>query len=179
MGVITNMNFTLKEAMELLERTPRLLNVWLSGLSDNWLDADEGEGTWTPVQVVGHLIEGEKHNWLPRLEMILQKGESEQFPPFDRYAHLNRGSEIPLEIQLQEFESLRRQNLARLQHILHSEEQLELTGQHPQFGKVNARELLSTWVVHDLTHLSQIMRVMAKRYADDVGPWIEFLRILK
>jgi hypothetical protein len=171
--------FQLGEAMEILNRTPGTLSVLLSGLSDRWLDANEGEDTWTPVQVLDHLVEGKKTNWIPRLELMIRHGEDATFPPFDRYAHLTKESESSLHSKLQEFRNLRRLNLIRLQELVEAEEQLALRGRHPQFGTVTVRELLSTWVVHDLAHLYQILRVMAKRYKRDVGPWIEFLGILK
>ncbi|GIP59878.1 DinB family protein [Paenibacillus woosongensis] len=173
------MNFDMNEAIQVLKSTPGTLTSLLAGLSDNWLHTNEGEETWTPIQVIGHLIEGEKYNWIPRLELIIQQGAAVSFPPFDRYAHLTKESESSLDNKLSEFQKLRMQNLNRLQALVHTEEQLELKGNHPQFGTVKIRELLSTWVVHDLTHMSQILRIMAKRYNQDVGPWIEFLRILK
>jgi hypothetical protein len=172
-------NFELGEAMEILDRTPGTLSFLLSGLSDRWLDAHEGEDTWTPIQVLDHLIEAEKSNWIPRLELMIRHGEAATFPPFDRYAHLTKQSESSLNSKLLEFQKLRRLNLTRLQEFVKTDEQLALQGRHPQFGTVKVRELLSTWVVHDLTHMYQILRIMAKRYKQDVGPWIEYLRILK
>jgi hypothetical protein len=173
------MNFNLKEAIELLERTPPTLECFLSGLSDEWLQCNEGEGTWNVSEVIEHLIEGEKNNWIPRLEIILQEGENRLFPPFDRYIHLNERSERSIEQKLLEFKTIRTQNITRLKVIIEPELHLELTGLHPAFGVVKLRELLSTWVVHDLTHIAQIVRVMAERYRADVGPWKEYLGILK
>ncbi|MGP7819669.1 DinB family protein [Niallia sp. 01092] len=173
------MNFSMKEAIEILERTPQTLEYFLSGLSDGWLQCNEGAGTWNVIEVVEHLIEGEKNNWVPRLEFILQEGESKPFPPFDRYSHLNDSSERPLEQKLFEFKTIRTQNITKLKSIIDPELHLEWTGSHPAFGVVKLRELLSTWVVHDLTHISQIVRVMAERYRTDVGPWKEYLGILK
>lgn len=173
------MNVTLKEAIEILERTPQTLESFLSGLSSPWLECKEGDGTWTPTEVIEHLIEGEKTNWIPRLEMILRDGESKPFPPFDRFAHLQASAERSLEQKLQAFKTLRQQNIAKLQELVDPETHFELTGTHPAFGPVKARELLSTWVVHDLTHIAQIVRVMAERYRTDVGPWKEYLGILK
>ncbi len=173
------MNFSLKEAIQVLERTPQALQYFLSGLSDRWLECNEGEGTWNATQVIDHLIEAEKTNWIPRLECILQEGERKLFPPFDRFSHLHAEDQRLIEQKIHEFKTIRTQNITTLQDMIHSEEQLELTGLHPQFGVVKARELLSTWVVHDLTHIAQIVRVMAVRYSGDVGPWIEYLGILK
>lgn len=172
------MNFNLKEAIEVLERTPQTLECFLSGLS-RWLQCNEGEGTWNVSEVIEHLIEGEKDNWIPRLEIILQEGESKQFPPFNRYSHLNESSERSIEQKLLEFKTIRAQNITKLKILIDPESHLELTGSHPAFGVVKLRELISTWVVHDLTHISQIVRVMAERYREDVGPWKEYLGILK
>ncbi|AYB38476.1 DinB family protein [Brevibacillus laterosporus] len=173
------MNFNMEEAIEVLERTPQTLEYFLSGLSDRWLLCNEGEGTWNVSEVIEHLFEGEKNNWIPRLEIILQEGESKVFPPFDRYSHLNERSERSLEQKLLEFKTIRTQNIIKLKALFESEFHLELTGSHPAFGVVKVREMLSTWVVHDLTHIAQIVRVMAERYRADVGPWIEYLGILK
>jgi hypothetical protein len=174
------MNFNMKEAIEVLERTPQSLENFLSGLSDAWLKCNEGEGTWNIYEVIEHLIEGEKNNWLPRLEIILQEDESKVFPPFDRYSHLSEGDETKLiEKKLLEFKKIRIQNIAKLNTLIENESDLEKTGAHPVFGEVKARELLSTWVVHDLTHIAQIVRILAERYRLDVGPWIEYLGILK
>ncbi|TWT01445.1 DinB family protein [Planomicrobium sp. CPCC 101079] len=172
------MNFKLEEAIEILERTPASLEALLSGLSPGWLRSNEGQGTWNPSQVIGHLIEGEKNDWVPRLEMILQEGETNPFPPFDRFAHLNENPEKPVEEKLSEFKKLRQESIDKLKHLVSSESQFELTGLHPEFGPVKLRELLSTWVVHDLTHSSQIARAMAERYREDVGPWKAYLGIL-
>lgn len=173
------MKFNLKEAIEILERTPQTLEHFLSGLSDGWLHCHEGEGTWNAAEVIDHLVEGEKHNWIPRLEIILQEGERKPFPPFDRYSHLNEQSERSIEQKLIEFKAMRARNIAKLKSLVESDLHLERTGIHPAFGTVRVRELLSTWVVHDLTHMAQIVRVMAERYRTDVGPWKEYLGILK
>jgi len=172
------MNYNTQEAISLLERTPLALTGLLSGLPDGWLQCNEGEGTWNAVQVVDHLIEGEINNWLPRLTHILQEGESSPFPPFDRFAHLQAGSDRTLEEKLLAFSDIRSRNIAKLKQLVDQGLPLEQTGAHPAFGVVKVRELLSTWVAHDLTHLAQIVRVMANRYRDDVGPWIAYLGIL-
>ncbi|MED4907943.1 DinB family protein [Brevibacillus centrosporus] len=173
------MNFNRQEAIEILERTPQTLKQFLSGLSGGWLGANEGEGTWNPVQVVEHLIEGEKTNWIPRLEFILQEGESKPFPPFDRFAHMKEEAAAKsLEQLLLAFQEIREQNITRLGSLVVTESDLEKTGFHPAFGVVKVRELISTWAVHDLTHIAQIVRVMAQRYRADVGPWQEYLGIL-
>ncbi|MDF2036117.1 DinB family protein [Cytobacillus oceanisediminis] len=173
------MNFNLREAMEILERTPHTLDALLIGLSLEWLNGNEGAGTWNAAEVVDHLIDGEEKNWIPRLKFILQEGESKPFPPFDRYAHLNVSDDLSLEEKLEVFKTLRMKNLATLSGITDLETHFEKTGLHPAFGPIRVRELISTWAVHDLTHISQISRVLANRYRTDVGPWIEYLGILK
>ncbi|PAD76918.1 DinB family protein [Paenibacillus campinasensis] len=172
------MNFSMEEAIEVLERTPKVLETLFTGLSDAWLVCNEGEGTWNASQVLDHLIEGEKSNWIPRLDMILSGGEGKPFPEFDRFAHLNHAA-APLSDRLSEFKKLRGDNILKLQQLVQHESQLECTGMHPAFGSVKASELIATWVVHDMTHLSQIVRVMAGRYREDVGPWIAFLSVLQ
>ncbi|TJY39626.1 DinB family protein [Cohnella pontilimi] len=172
------MNFKMVEAIEVLERTPQALEYFLSGLSEGWLQGNEGEGTWNVNEVIGHLIEGEKHDWIPRLEIILQDGERKTFAPFDRNAHLNEKPVRSIEEKLHEFKTLRALNINKLKALVDPEMDLELTGSHPALGTVKLRELLSTWVVHDLTHIVQIVRVMAERYRTDVGPWIQYLGIL-
>jgi len=173
------MNFTIAEAIEILERTPQTLEYFLSGLSKSWLYCHEGEGTWNASEVIDHLIEGEKINWLPRLQFILEEGENKPFLPFDRYAHLNESKDAALEQKLQAFKTIRAQNIAKLQSLIDPKLHLEKTGLHPEFGPVKVRELISTWAVHDLTHIAQIVRVMAERYREDVGPWSAYLGILK
>jgi len=173
------MKFDLKEAISVLERTPQTLEVFLTGLSDDWLHCREGDETWNIIEVLEHLIEGEKHNWIKRLETILKEGEKNPFPAFDRFSHLNQKVERSLEQTLLEFKELRNESLSKLKNLIHSDSQLELTGYHPAFGVVKVRQLISTWVVHDLTHISQLVRIMAERYRVDVGPWEEYLGILK
>lgn len=173
------MSFNLKEAIEVLERTPQSLEFFLLGLSDCWLQCNEGEDTWNATEVVEHLIEGEINNWMPRLEFILKEGAGKPFPSFDRFSHLNQRVERSFEQNLHEFKSIRKQNLTKLNRLIETKLQLEVTGSHPALGIVKIRELLSTWVVHDLTHMAQIVRIMAVRYKTDVGPFQEYLSILK
>jgi len=172
------MNLKFKEAMEILERTPHTLENFLSGLSEGWLQCNEGKDTWNAREVVLHLIEAEKNNWIPRLEWIIQEGENQKFPPFDRFAHLNNTAEMALDQILMEFKTIRTQNLTELKSFINPEKHFELTGLHPEFGQVKLSELLSTWIVHDLTHIAQIVRIMAERYREDVGPWKAYLGIL-
>jgi hypothetical protein len=173
------MNFNMNEAILVLERTPQTLEYFLAGLSNDWLICNEGEGTWNVSEVIEHLIEGEKKNWIPRLESILQEGENKPFPPFDRFSHLNKQSEETIEQRMVEFKKIRIENISKLKRLVDPEIHLEISGSHPVFGVVKLRELLSTWVVHDLTHIAQIVRIMSERYREDVGPWKEYLGILK
>jgi hypothetical protein len=173
------MNINVDEAIEVLSRTPQTLEYFLSGLSDGWLKCNEGKGTWNVSEVIEHLIEGEKNNWIPRLEFILQEGENKPFPHFDRYSHLINKSQGSIEGRLSEFKTIRKYNINKLKSLIDTELHLECTGYHPAFGVVKVRELISTWVVHDLTHISQIVRVMSERYREDVGPWDAYLSILK
>lgn len=172
------MNFHLNEALEILERTPETLERFLSGLSEGWLHSNEGEGTWNPLEIVEHLVEAERHNWIPRMESILAEGENNPFPVFDRYAHLKDTSERTVEEALSEFHTIRMTNISKLRAVVNPHD-LEKTGLHPEFGVVKLRELLSAWVVHDFTHMAQMVRVMAERYRADVGPWSAYLGILK
>ncbi|WP_417897839.1 DinB family protein [Bacillus haimaensis] len=173
------MLFNLKEAIEILERTPKTLEAMLSGLTSDWLQSNEGEDTWNVAEVVDHLIECDKTNWIPRMESILNDEEMKHFPPFDRFSLLNGQESKTIKQALQEFASLREHNVTKLKERYTSDRLLNLRGIHPEFGEVKLRELLATWVVHDLTHISQIVRVMAKRYQTDVGPWEAYLSILK
>ncbi|EGA90530.1 hypothetical protein GPDM_04194 [Planococcus donghaensis MPA1U2] len=173
------MNFSLDEAIQILEATPKTLESFLSNLSNDWLTCNEGEGTWNTSQVIDHLIECEKTNWIPRIKTILAETENKSFPPFDRDGHITNPPKTSLEQKLAEFKQLRLQNIKIVKDLIKSDSQFELTGEHPVFGEVKLRELISTWMVHDLTHLSQIVRVMAERYRKDVGPWEEYLGVLK
>ena len=172
------MDFNLKEATQVLERTPKVLESLLKGLSDNWLKRNEGENTWSPYEVLGHLIEGEKKDWIPRTRIILSHLEDRTFDTFDRYAHLEESSKT-IEELLQEFKTLRENNLSELKSFALNEQAFSKKGVHPDFGEVDLKQLLATWVVHDLGHISQINRVMAKQYVNVVGPWINYLGILK
>ncbi len=172
------MKFDLSAALEILERTPKVLETLLGGISDEWAQSNEGIETWSPYDIVGHFIHGEKTDWIPRMKIILKDIEDKQFAPFDRFAQFENSKGKSLNELLEEFKALRKENIKtlRLNHI--SSSQLIQTGIHPAFGEVNLSQLLSTWVVHDLNHISQITRVMAKQYSDEVGPWKEYLGIL-
>ena len=172
------MNFELAKAIEILDSTPRVLSALLSGISDEWVHTNEGEGTWSPFDVVGHLIHGEKTDWIPRARIILSNGAVKTFPPFDRFAQLEASKGKDINQLLQAFEKIRNENLLTLQSFDLSEKDLAREGVHPVFGKVTLKELLATWVAHDLNHIAQICRAMAKQYKTQVGPWVEYLGIL-
>ncbi len=173
------MHFSLAHAIEILSKTPATLSSLLAGLSEPWIKNNEGPETWSPYDVVGHLIHGERTDWIPRLKIILELGESRPFDPFDRFAQFEASKGKTLSELLDTFAMLRRQNLATLNQLNLTEEPFKLKGTHPDFGPVTLDRLLATWVVHDLDHISQIARVMAKQYADEVGPWVSYLSILK
>ena len=173
------MSFSLKKSIEILERTPHVLHTLLEGISDDWTLCNEGGDTWSAYDVVGHLIHAEKADWVPRAEIILSENSEKKFEPFDRLAQFEESKGKTLIQLLEEFKLLRKKNIERLLSKNLSEEDLERKGIHPAFGEVKLSQLLSTWVAHDLDHISQISRVMAKQYKDDVGPWIEYLKILR
>ncbi len=168
----------LSEAIAVLERTPRVLAAMLDGLPQAWIDADEGPDTWSPFVVVGHLIHGERTDWIPRAEIILNEAAERTFAPYDRFAQFRESVGKSLADLLAEFAQLRAENLRVLAGRTLGERELALTGVHPALGVVTLRQLLATWVAHDLGHIAQIARAMAKRYRDEVGPWREYLPIL-
>ena len=169
----------LEESLVILSRTPVVLDALLRHLPEGWTEATEGEGTWSPYAVIGHLIHGEVADWMPRLEMILEHGQSRTFAPFDREAQFVGSEKRPLGALLDEFRELRQDGLRRLARLDLQVEHLELKGTHPVFGAVTARQLLATWTAHDLAHLVQINRVMARRYREEVGPWAAYLSVMK
>ena len=171
--------FRLDEAVALLERTPATLDALLRGMPEPWLSCDEGPETWSPYVVVGHLIHGEKTDWLPRARRILDDGEKRAFDPFDRFAQLRDSKGKALAELLDEFSILRRKSLDELAALKLGERDLERRGRHPELGAVTLGELLATWVVHDLDHVQQIARVMAKRWGDACGPWKKYLRVVR
>ena len=170
--------FEIEKTYEVLEQTPKTLSVMLGGLAEDWTRSSGQRDDWAPYDVIGHLIHGEKTDWIPRAEIILAKGENRTFVPFDRLAQFADSKEKTLAELLDEFETLRGENLAKLRSWNLTDEMLELRGMHPELGVVTLAQLLATWAVHDLNHISQISRSMAKKYADDVGPWKEYLSIL-
>lgn len=170
--------FALAEAVAVLERTPAALTALLSGLPANFTNATEGDGTWSPFDVLGHLVHGERTDWLPRVRHIL-RGEAKPFPPFDRTAQFVDAADETLHLRLATFAALRRESLQTLQGLALTEADLDRPGLHPALGAVTLRQLLATWVVHDLDHITQIARTMAKVYRHEVGPWSEYLNVLR
>jgi hypothetical protein len=172
------MDFHLTAGTEILARTPPTLRVMLSGLSAAWTDATEGPETWSPFDNIGHLIHGERTDWIPRARIILEQDTNRRFTPFDRFAMFRESQGRTLASLLDEFEQLRAANLEILAHWKLSDAQLGLQGEHPELGQVTLRQLLSAWVVHDLGHIAQVTRVMAKQYRDAIGPWRAYLPIV-
>jgi hypothetical protein len=173
------MDFELKSARDILARTPLVLTSLLQSLPDSWARRNEGPDTWSPFDVVGHLIHGELTDWIPRTRFILEHGAGKTFEPFDRFAQLETSAGKSLDELLEEFSTLRKRNLIALDELDITPERLDFEGGHPEFGVVTLEQLLSTWVVHDLGHIGQITRTMAKHYTAEVGPWAAYLRVLR
>lgn len=171
--------FDLNSTIELLERTPLTLFHLLNGVSEKWISKNEGEGTWTAFDVVGHLIHCEQTNWIPRMEIILSGNENRSFEPIDMSAQFTNSKGKTIDQLLNEFHSLRKSNIKKLNYLNLSDADFNKTAIHPNLGTVTLQQLISTWLVHDLDHLTQISRVMAKQYKAEVGPWVEYLKILK
>ena len=173
------MQFELVQAIEILQRTPATLNSLLRDLSEQWLVQNEGPDTWSPYDVMGHLIHGEETDWIPRAKMILEHGETRAFEPFDRVAMFEESKGKSIVELLDTFAQLRAENVRELQSMNLTSDLLDKRGRHPELGVVTLRQLLSTWVVHDLGHIRQIVRVMSKQYREAVGPWKAYLSILE
>jgi hypothetical protein len=173
------MEFDFEKSIALLQITPSVVNSLLAQLSPDWILSNEGEDTWSPFDVVGHFIHGEKTDWIPRAEIILSDNEGKEFAPFDRFAMFTESQGKSIQDLLSEFIELRRHNINRLQSMHITEADFDKTGLHPDLGTVTLRQLISTWVVHDLDHIGQIIGIMARQYLEEVGPWQEYLGILK
>jgi hypothetical protein len=171
------MQFDIEKALPVLERTPQVIESLLYGLDDEWIYTNEGGDTWSPFDIVAHLIYGEKTDWIPRTQIILGEG-SKEFAPFDMQGHIKEKEGKTLPQLLDEFKILRKENLAQLKAVELTPEMLDNTGIHPALGEVSLRQLLASWVVHDLTHIHQLSRVMAKQYDEAVGPWKQFMGVL-
>jgi DinB superfamily len=174
----SKMKYSKKQAIEILERTPAVLTALLAGLSDDWVMNNEGPETFSPYDVVGHLIHGEKTDWTARAKMILEFGNTKTFERWNRVAMYEESKDKSLQQLLTEFAAIRKENIIWFKSLQLTETDLDKNGMHPVLGDVTLRHLLSTCVVHDLTHIAQITRVMAKQYKEDMGPWREFFRIL-
>ena len=172
------MDFHLTHGVAVLERTPSVLRALLHGLPSAWTASNEGPDTWSPYDVVGHLIHGERCDWITRAGIILRQGPDRRFQPFDRTAMFHESQGKTLEQLLDEFAEVRHANLVTLRGWKLGERELALEGMHPKFGAVTLRQLLATWVAHDLGHLAQTSRVLAKQYREAVGPWRAYLPVL-
>ncbi len=172
------MKFSVEKSIEILQRTPGTLDAMLTNVSSEWALRNEGKGTWSAYDIVGHLIHGEKTDWVPRMKIILSKNSDKNFQPFDRNAQFRNSRGKSLEELLKEFRTLRKKNILLLRSMKLTKKKLSQKGIHPTFGEVTLSQLLAAWTVHDLDHLSQISRVLAKQYKVEVGPWREFLKIL-
>ena len=174
----TRRPYLLEEATAVLARTPGALDALLRGLPEGWLSAHEGGESWSPYDVMGHLIHGERTDWIPRVRRLLEHGESLAFEKFDRFAQFEESKGKTLASLLDEFAAVRAQSLRDLAALKLTSEDLDRRGRHPAFGPVTLRQLLATWMAHDLDHLTQIARVIARQYSDEVGPWRAYLRII-
>lgn len=178
MTIRTRRPFILEEAVSLLAATPRMLDAWLRELPAAWVIAHEGGESWSPFDVMGHLIHGEKTDWLPRARIILEEGERRAFEPFDRFAQFSASAGRTLPELLDEFARLRTASLRDLAAFNLQDSDLDRRGRHPELGGVTLRQLLATWVAHDLDHVMQIARVLATQYTGEVGPWRAYLRVI-
>lgn len=172
------MEFDLATGVAVLERTPETLRAMLAGLPPAWTEPNEGPETWSAYDIVGHLIHGERTDWIGRARIILEQGPDRRFAPFDRFAQFRESQGKSLAQLLDEFARLRAENLATVAGWHLTDAELALEGEHPAFGAVTLRQLLSTWVAHDLGHIAQIARVMAKQYRDAVGLWRAYLPVM-
>jgi hypothetical protein len=172
------MQLDLKQGVAVLERTPRVLRELLATLGPEWIEATEGPETWSPYDIVGHLVHAERTDWIPRARIILAQGADRRFQPFDRFAQFRESQGKTLGTLLDELADLRAESLATLAAWRLTDAQLELEGEHPAFGRVTLRQLLATWVAHDLGHIAQTARVMAKQYREEVGPWRQYLPVM-
>lgn len=172
------MKYTFKQGYPLLKNTPTVVAALAEELSEEWIHANEGQGTWSFYDILGHLIHCEEADWLPRLEIILSDKKSKKFPPFDRFGHVEKCKGLSLEDLLLRFRSKRAFNLDALSKLKLTEEDMQLEGVHPEFGVVTVDELLNAWIAHDLNHIAQMCRVLASQTKEAVGPWKAYMPIL-
>ncbi len=173
------MEYNVEQAVEILRNTPTVLRAMLHDVSDVWAYSNYGPDTWSPFDIVGHLIHGERTDWLPRAKIILEHGEAKPFEPFDRYAQLETSKGKTIGDLLDEFESIRAENIDTLLSMRLTDEQFARRGTHPALGSATLRELLTMWTVHDLNHIAQMAKAMAFQYRDQVGPWLAYTSILR
>lgn len=173
------MDFKLELSCAVLERTPAVLSALLQGLPDEWTLANDGPGTWSPYDVIGHLIHGERTDWIPRLRIILEHGTTRPFMPFDREAMFTNSRGKPLNVLLDEFAKLRADNISQLRMLVTTPGQYGLCGTHPAFGEVTLAQLLATWTAHDLNHIAQMSQTMSRQYKHAAGPWTAYIRVLQ
>ncbi len=173
------MDFQITQIIEILSQTPTTIKSLLGNLSDEWIFASEGENDWSPFDIIGHYIHGEETDWIPRAEIILAQGENKKFEPFDRFAQIELSKDKTISYLLETFADLRRKNIEILKSWKLTEKQLKLKGTHPELGEVTIEQLLATWAVHDLTHIRQIVTILAKQQTTNVGAWKAYLSILQ
>jgi DinB superfamily len=173
------MNFQLSQTIEMISQTPATVKSLLGNLSDDWIYASDGQNNWSPFDIIGHYIHGEETDWIPRAEIIIAQGENKTFEPFDRFAQFEISKNKTLSELLEIFAELRQKNIETLKSWNLTDEQLKLKGIHPELGEVTLEQLLATWAVHDLTHIRQLVSVLAKQYTENVGAWKQYLSILQ
>ena len=171
------MKFSVDKSLQILERTPIVIEELLGGLDNDWIYANEGKDTWSAFDVMGHFIEGEKTDWIPRMQIIISNDKEKKFEPFDRFKQFEESKGKNISELIQEFKKLRKKNIEIFKNTKLDETALNTTGIHPEFGKVTLRQLLATWVTHDLAHLLQISRVMTKQYEEEIGPWKKYFSV--
>ena len=171
------MKFDRERSVQILSRTPLVLETLLDGLDHQWIYANEGPDTWNAFDIMGHFIEGEKTDWIPRMQIILSNAPDKKFQKFDRFKQFEESKGKNISQLIAEFKKLREENLKILADTTLDEKTLSMTGIHPEFGDVTLRQLLSTWVTHDLAHLLQVSRVMAKQYKEEIGPWTKYFSV--
>lgn len=172
------MKFELDHSLQILRRTPSVLRIWLTDLDSRWIENNYGDKTFSPFDIVGHLLHGERTDWMARVEIILQDDAVQAFTPWDRYAMYDESQGKTMTQLLDEFASARQENLVKLEAMNLSAVDLQCTGIHPSFGQVTLQQLLATWVAHDLNHIHQIAKCMAWQYRDEIGPWREYLTFI-
>ena len=173
------MDFSLENTLDILRRTPGILTLMLKDLSGDWTILNEGKDTWSAYDIVGHLIHGEKTDWVPRMDLILSSETNKTFEPFNRFAQFEASKGKTLTTLLDEFTALRAENIRKVETRKLASSELVLKGIHPAFGELTLAQLLATWAVHDLSHIGQVARVMAKQYKEAVGPWVAYLTVLQ